>query len=96
MNNRLLNLDQWDSAFERRSIGRTKIAKGALLFFTGQAGVRSCLVRDITNVGAGLRIQDFPVLPLSFELTFDNFRTVRRCRLIWRDDDFVGVAFNGA
>ena len=32
------HLDQWESAFERRSIGRTKIAKSALLFFIGQTG----------------------------------------------------------
>jgi hypothetical protein len=51
--------DQWESAFERRSIRRIKIAIGALLFFTGQVGVRSCAVRDITNVGAGIRVQDF-------------------------------------
>jgi hypothetical protein len=86
------HLDQWESAFERRSIGRTKIAKSALLFFIGQTSVRSCGA-DITNVGAGIRTQDLPVLPLSFELSFDNFRTVRKCRLIWRDGDFVGVAF---
>ena len=39
--------------------GGTKIAKIALLFFAGQVGVRSCVVRDITNVGAGLHIHDF-------------------------------------
>jgi hypothetical protein len=50
-------------------------------------------VRDVTNFGAGLRTQDIPILPLTFELSFDNFRTVRRCRLIWRDGDFLGVAF---
>jgi hypothetical protein len=44
---------------DRRSIGRTTIAKGALLFFSGQIGVRSCDVTDITNVGAGIRTQDF-------------------------------------
>jgi hypothetical protein len=32
-------------AFERRSIGRTKIAKGALLLFAGQVGARSCAIR---------------------------------------------------
>jgi hypothetical protein len=78
---------------DRRSIGRTKISKGALLFFSGQTGARSCGVADITNVGAGIRTQDLPVLPLNFELSFDNFRTVRKCRLIRRDGDFVGVAF---
>jgi hypothetical protein len=87
------HLDQWESAFERRSIGRTKIAKSALLFFIGQTGARSCGVTDITNLGAGIRTQDLPALPLNFELSFDNFRTVRKCRLTWRDGDFVGVAF---
>ena len=60
MTDGLHNLDQWESAFERRSIGRTRIAKSALLFFAGQAGVRSCAVRDMTNIGAGIRIQDLP------------------------------------
>ncbi len=87
------HLDQWESAFERRSIGRTKIAKAGMLLFIGQTGVRSCVVKDVTNVGAGIRTQGLPVLPLNFELSFDNFRTARKCRLIWRNGDFVGVAF---
>ena len=87
------SLDRWDDAFERRSIGRTKIDKGAWLFLSAQSGVRSCFVRDVTNVGAGIRTHDLPVLPLDFELSFDNFRTIRKCRLIWRDGDFVGLAF---
>src|SRR3954447_12830194 len=78
---------------ERRSIDRTRIAKGALLFFSGQIGVRSCGVTDITNRGAGIRTRGLAVLPLNFEFSFDNFRTIRRCRLIWRDGDFLGVAF---
>ena len=84
---------RWESAFERRSIGRTKIAKGAFLFFSAQSGVRTCFVKDVTNVGAGICTQDLPALPLDFELSFDNFRTSRKCRLIWRDGDFMGLAF---
>jgi hypothetical protein len=26
-------------------------------------------------------------------LSFDNFHTIRECRVIWRQGDFVGVAF---
>jgi hypothetical protein len=33
------------------------------------------------------------IVPSGFGISFDNFRTLRRCRLIWRDGDFVGVAF---
>ena len=56
--------------------------------------MRSCGVMDITNRGARLRTQDLSVLPVNFELSFDNFRTIRGCRLIWRDGDFLGVAFD--
>jgi hypothetical protein len=78
---------------DRRSLGRTRIAKAALLFFGGQTGVRSCGVTDITNAGAGIHTQGLAVLPLNFELSFDNFRTIRKCRLIWRDGNFLGVVF---
>jgi hypothetical protein len=33
------------------------------------------------------------IVPSEFGISFDNFRTMRRCRLIWRDGDYVGVAF---
>jgi hypothetical protein len=82
-----------ESIFERRSIGRTSISKGALLYLGGQVGVQSCTVVDITNLGAGIRVRDIQLLPLTFELTFDNFRTARDCRLIWRDGNRLGVAF---
>ena len=78
---------------ERRSIGRTLVNRNAVLFLRGQADVFSCCVRDVTNSGAGIRLEGLNVLPVEFDLSFDNFRTVRKCRLIWRDADFVGVAF---
>ena len=75
---------------ERRSIGRTFINRSALIFFDGQAGVVSCCVRDATNSGVGIRLNNLRILPLDFDLSFDNFRTVRKCRMIWREGDFVG------
>ena len=85
--------DRWEHGFDRRSVGRTKIAKGALLFFPARSGVHSCFVRDVTNVGAGVRTHVLPILPLNFDLSFDNFRTVRKCQLIWREGDFIGLTF---
>jgi hypothetical protein len=78
---------------ERRSVGRTLINRSALLFFRGRDGVFSCCVRDVTNAGAGVRLEALNVLPVEFDLSFDNFRSARRCRLIWREVDFIGVAF---
>ena len=65
----------------------------ALLFFKGQIGAHGCNVIDISDGGAKLRTHNLSVLPNTFELTFDNFLTIRQCRLIWRDSDFLGVAF---
>ena len=85
--------DQWERAFERRSVGRIRTAIGALLFFSAQSGAHSCTIRDFTNVGAGIRVQDLPILPLNFALSFDAFRTMLGCRLIWRQGEFIGLAF---
>jgi len=80
---------------ERRTIARTTISKNALLFFDEQRGVFACHVRDITNGGAGIQLQDLNILPLNFEVTFDNFHNIRRCPIVWRRGDFVGVRFQG-
>jgi hypothetical protein len=82
-----------DAHADRRAVGRAGIDKGALLFFKGQIGARGCNVIDISNGGARLRTHDLAVLPSKFELTYDNFLTIRWCRLIWRDGDFLGIAF---
>ena len=63
---------------ERRTVGRTVVSKGALLFFSAQRGVFT---------------SNLSVLPPNLELSLDNFRGVRKCRLIWRRDDFIGIAF---
>ena len=79
---------------ERRSVGRMPSSKGVLLFSSTQRGVFTGVVTDLSNVGACIRLNGANLFPLEFQLSFDNFRTVRRCRLIWRRDDFLGVAFD--
>jgi hypothetical protein len=79
--------------FERRSKCRTVINRGALLFFMGGCGVHSCCVRDVTNDGVGIRLSGLRMVPSDFGISFDSFRTMRRCRLVWRDGDFIGAVF---
>jgi hypothetical protein len=78
---------------ERRAVGRTRINRDVLMYFTGQEGVHACCVGNVTNQGAGLRLNGLNILPFEFGISFDNFRTMRRCKLIWRDGDFVGLLF---
>jgi hypothetical protein len=70
-----------------------ELRKSRRCFFGGQTGVHSCDVNltDITNGGAGIYKRGLAVLPVTFELSFDNLR--RKCRLVWRRGNFFGVAF---
>jgi hypothetical protein len=78
---------------ERRAVGRTTINRDASMSFLGQETVHACCVRNVTNHGAGLRLNGLNLLPFEFGISFDRFRTMRRCRLVWRDGDFVGATF---
>jgi hypothetical protein len=80
---------------ERRAMGRTTINRDVSMFFMGQDRIHPCCVRDVTNLGAGIRLNGLSVVPLAFGISFDGFRTMRPCRLIWREGDFMGVAFEG-
>jgi hypothetical protein len=78
---------------DRRAVGRTAISKAVRLFFSAQRDLTTGVVVDVTNFGARIRLNGLHLLPSKFELSFDNFRTARICRLIWRRDDLVGIAF---
>jgi hypothetical protein len=85
----------WDKDYNngRLRSAERKSLKARCYFFNEKTGVHSCTVRDVTNLGAGIRAQNLQIIPLNFALSFDNFRTVRMCRLIWRQAEFLGVSF---
>jgi hypothetical protein len=78
---------------DRRAIGRTMINRDVSMFFWGQDLIHACRVRDVTNHGAGIRLNGLNLVPSEFGISFDNFRTMRQCRLIWRAGDSVSAAF---
>jgi hypothetical protein len=59
----------------RRLIGRAGIERGALLFFKGQPGARGAT--SLTSRTVAQNFTNLSVLPNTFELTFDNFWTIR-------------------
>jgi hypothetical protein len=78
---------------DRRAIGRTMINRDVSMFFLDRDLIHACRVRDVTNHGAGIQLNGLNIVPSEFGISFDNFRTIRQCRLIWRYGDFVGAAF---
>jgi methyl-accepting chemotaxis protein len=78
---------------EKRQRTRTRMWKNAMLISEHDSEGRHCVVSDITNSGARLHLADPNRLSSTFSLTFDNFRSERVCRVIWRAVDTVGVQF---
>lgn len=78
---------------ERRKITRTRVLKGAK-FLLGKSSVMDCIVRDLTNVGAGVEVPNTIDLPEALDLTFNGGRSFRQCRLVWRKLNKTGVEFN--
>jgi hypothetical protein len=61
------------------------------LFFSGE--VRTCVSYEVSQTCAQLHSDGLGLLPEDFYVTFDDFFTVGKCRLVWRDRDEIGVAF---
>lgn len=81
---------------DRRRTVRTNVFAGGLLVINGRQGVRGFRVIDVSDRGLKLRTHRQAILPIAFDLTFDNFSSVHRCRLVWRRGHLLGVAFDDA
>ena len=58
-----------------------------------KSSVIDCVARDLTSRGAGLEVSNANELPESLDLTLDAGHSIRRCRLVWRKLNKVGVEF---
>jgi PilZ domain len=77
---------------DRRRIVRSRVFKGATIL-VGNSPVIECIVRDVTNIGARLQIAKFIDVPVVFDLTLDGGRTIRPCKVVWRELTETGVEF---
>ena len=77
---------------ERRKITRTRVLRNAK-FLLGQSSVIDCVVRDLTNAGAGVEVPSTIDLPEALDLTFNGGRSIRPCRRVWRKLSKTGVEF---
>jgi PilZ domain len=77
---------------ERRKIQRTYVMACARIILE-DASSFDCTVRDLTVAGAGILGAPMSGISDRFDLTFDGARSLRPCRLIWREHDRMGVEF---
>ena len=77
---------------ERRKTTRHRVLKAGTIAFN-RAGVISCTVRNISETGACLEV-DSPVgIPDQFTLLIEHDHVQRPCRISWRKEKRIGIAF---
>jgi hypothetical protein len=69
-----------------------KHSTDGLLFFEGDRVLR-IVAYDVSSTSAIVHADGLGLLPIHFYITFDDFLTVGKCRLAWRDRDDIGVVF---
>ena len=79
---------------ERRDTPRTRVIKKAKLISHQDASAVDCTVRNLSNKGACLELVTTASIPGELALSFDSFRTIRRCLVKWRTAKELGVAFD--
>jgi hypothetical protein len=78
---------------ERRRSERTPVFKAAQLLASDRRKVIGCTVRDLSAGGACIDIESAEEMPQFLDLSFDWFRSFRRCEVRWRSANRLGVAF---
>jgi len=78
---------------ELRNASRHRTYKAARIAFQGGRAVITCLVRNLSDTGACLSVDNPIGIPDSFNLVFDSGEPSRMSRVIWRSARQVGVAF---
>ncbi len=77
---------------ERHNVVRRRVLKGAQIVFKDHGAVIDCVVLNLSDGGACLKVETPVGVPDSFDLLLDH-AFVGDCRVIWRKATQIGVAF---
>jgi hypothetical protein len=79
-------------ADQQRARPRRRVLKGGKIVFHKGYSVIDCLVRDLSEAGARLKLGDVVGVPAEFILRVAGAPD-RACRVIWRSAEEIGVEF---
>jgi hypothetical protein len=77
---------------ERRKVPRQRALKGAKLLL-GKLSVFDCVVRNISDAGAGVELPYTLDVPDKIDIRFFGNASMRHCRCAWRKLSKMGVEF---
>ena len=77
---------------ERRNVARQRVLKGAQITFKSHGAAIDCMVRNLSDGGACLKVESPIGIPDTFDLVLGD-ASARHCRVTWRKATQIGVAF---
>ncbi len=78
---------------EHRSSVRRRALKGGLIVFDGGYQSLSCPIRDLSEGGARLIVENTMGIPSTFTLRFSDGSPSRGCTVRWKNATALGVEF---
>jgi hypothetical protein len=78
---------------DRRRVQRTSVLKNAKIILNSGASLFDCTLLNLTNIGSCIALTSPGGIPDSFELSFDHAVSSRKCHVMWRSEDKLGVSF---
>lgn len=76
---------------EHRNAPRHRVLKAGTIEFGG--GAIDCVVRNLSETGAALEVPSPVGIPERFTLVVPQEHITRACRVMWRKEKRIGVAF---
>ncbi|HEX3495597.1 MAG TPA: PilZ domain-containing protein [Methylocella sp.] len=78
---------------EHRNEARRRALKEARIAFKGHGATIDCVIRNLSDRGACLKVESPFGIPDTFVLVCDYPSSVRHCRVTWRKATQIGVEF---
>jgi two-component system cell cycle response regulator len=80
---------------DKRKIPRRRVLKVGKIVFADAMRVFDCTIRDMSGEGARLLVGNSIGVPDTFQLFEKSTGMLYRATVIWRQNDAVGVKFDG-
>ena len=78
---------------DRRKHQRRRTFKGGKIVFNDDRSVIDCTVKNLSVGGATLQVESTIGIPGAFRLIISPDDLTKSCRVIWRTENQIGVAF---
>lgn len=78
---------------DSRASQRHRVLKAGLIEFSGGGAIR-CTVKNLSASGAALEVESAIDIPNRLTLALPPEPIKRQCRVVWRDQKRIGVAFD--